>query len=88
MAVHPRLPVGGFLFLWRIPFAVLTKGPSPSGGYHHRLQVVIASKALRHGAIVPGVVVHLLTSHWPSGDEVLKRLLGERPRMPWPSSQV
>src|SRR4029450_7884071 len=61
MAVHAGLPVGGFLFLWRISFAVPTEGPGPTGGHHQRLQVVVAGVALRNRAIVASRAVQLLS---------------------------
>ena len=80
----PALRVTASLFLRRIPFAVSAEGPSPVGRHHHRLQVILAREALRHGMVVAGVVVYLLADDRPASDEVLQRLLRQRSRMPFP----
>ena len=84
MAVHARLPSCRLPLLWCVPFAVPAEGPSPPGRYHHGLQVVVASKALRHRTVVAGVVVYLLAGNGPAGDEVFERFLGEWSRLPLP----
>ena len=81
MTVHAGVPVGGFLFFWRISLAVSPKRPGPPSRYHHRLQVIVAGKALRHRSVVASVV---LAGDRPASDEILKRLLRQRSRMPLP----
>src|ERR671913_644587 len=62
VSVHPGLPVGGFLFFWRIPLTVSAEGPSPATGHHQRLQVIFLREALPHRTVVADVVVHLLAN--------------------------
>jgi hypothetical protein len=55
--------------------AELGIGPSPTGSDHHRLQIILPRKALRHWTVVASVVVNLLTGDRPAGDEVLQSFL-------------
>jgi hypothetical protein len=82
--MHPGLARRRFLLLRRIPFAVPTEGPSPTGRDHQCLQVILPREALRHGAVVACIVVYLLACHRPATDEVFQSFLGQRPWLPLP----
>src|SRR5919107_1110814 len=84
VTVHAGLPVGGFLFLWRIPLTVSAEGPGPASGHHQPLQVIFLREALSHRTVGADVVVHLLANDGPAPDEVFERLLCKRARVPLP----
>src|ERR1700733_5754703 len=44
-------------------------GPSPAGRDHQRLKVVLAGNADRNGAVIPMVIVDLVTRHRAAGNE-------------------
>ena len=57
-------------------------GPRPAGTYHHRLEVVFASKAGRDRSVMLVVIVDLATRHWAAGDETDESLGRQRTRIP------
>src|SRR5260370_25004155 len=59
-------------------------GPRPAGTYHQRLEVVLASKADRHGTGVLPVIVYLVTDHWAAGNEDDESLRRQRTGGPLP----
>jgi hypothetical protein len=61
MGMHPDLSANRLPLLRSVSDRVA--GPSPSGGHHHRLQVVIAVKALSDRAAIPRFVVDLPAVH-------------------------
>ena len=57
-------------------------GPRPTGTYHQRLEVVLASKADRDRAVVLVVIIDLVTRHWAAGNESDESLCRQRTRIP------
>ena len=84
MAVHAQLASRSLSLFGCISLAVPAEGPSPACSNHHGLKVVIASKALRHRAVVPRVVIHLLAVDRPSRNEGFQGLLRQRAGLPLP----
>jgi hypothetical protein len=82
MAVHTNLPARSIALLWRVPVAVSRECPRPPSQHHHGLQIVVPGIALGNRTIVALIVVDLATGHGATGDEVCKRLLGERSGLP------
>jgi hypothetical protein len=82
MAMHPSLSGRSFPFFWRVSIAEAPKRPRPPGGHHHRLEVDVAGEALGNWATVPRIMVDLAAVHWAARDEIFKRLLGKRSRVP------
>src|ERR1700722_3139967 len=57
-------------------------GPSPAGRDHQRLKVVLAGNADRNGAVIPMVIVDLVTRHRAAGNETDESLCRQRTRIP------
>jgi hypothetical protein len=57
-------------------------GPRPAGTYHHRLEVVFASKAGRDRSVILVVIVDLATRYRAAGDEGDKSLGRQRTGIP------
>jgi hypothetical protein len=53
-------------------------GPRPTGTYHQRLEVVLASKADRDRAIILVVIIDLVTRHGTASDEIDESLRRQR----------
>jgi len=62
-------------------------GPRPAGAYHHRLGVVLASKAGRDRAVILAVIVDLVTRHWAASKKATSAFVAKGPGYQWPSSQ-
>jgi hypothetical protein len=56
--------------------------PTPSGAYHHRLEVVLPGKADRDGTVILVVVIDLVTRHWAAGHETDESLSRQRAGIP------
>jgi hypothetical protein len=82
MAVHSSLSDDSVLLFRRVSAAIAPEGPRPPGGNHHCLEIVVTGVALGNRPTVLSIIVNLPAVHGAPCDEVLKRLLGKRTRVP------